>query len=108
MLAVCEVEETEDLARALSRLFAAGSPWRERLTGQRCYLRYAVATNTEDRQRAAEALKNWLTAQRDSADQICESASAQPAEIEAATQAERAVDRVTRAREYGKVFPIAI
>ena len=31
MLAVFEVAEAEDLSRAMSRLFAAGSPWREKL-----------------------------------------------------------------------------
>ena len=31
MLAVFEVAEAEDLSRAMSRLFAAGSPWREKM-----------------------------------------------------------------------------
>src|SRR5262244_1508238 len=55
MLAVFEVEETEDLARALNRLFTANSPWRRRLEQTRCYLRYAVAANTEERRGAATA-----------------------------------------------------
>jgi acyl-CoA reductase-like NAD-dependent aldehyde dehydrogenase len=105
MLAVFEVEETDDLARALSRLFAVGSPWRQKLTEKRCYLRYAVAPNVDDRRGAVTALKNWLNSQRETAGEILESTSAPAAETEAATEAERAVDRVSRAREYEKVFP---
>ena len=103
MLAVFEVEETDDLARSLSRLFAAGSPWRQRLSEGRCYLRYAVAPDVEDRRGATTALKNWLNSQRDTAAQVFEPVSA--AETEAATEAERAVDRVSRTREYERVFP---
>src|SRR5215471_21470099 len=61
MLAVFEVEETEDLACSLSRLFAAGSPWRRRLEQARCCLRYAVAPQAEERRGAAVALKAWLS-----------------------------------------------
>src|SRR5947208_10035209 len=43
MLAVVEVQEADDLARAMSRLFAVGSPWRTKLIKSRCYVRYAVA-----------------------------------------------------------------
>ncbi len=103
MLAVFEVEETDDLARALSRLFAVGGAWRQKLTEKRCYIRYAVAPDIEDRRSATTALKNWLNSQRETAAQVFEPAST--VETEAATEAERAVDRVTRAREYEKVFP---
>jgi len=41
MLAVFEVAEAEDLSRAMSRLFAAGSPWREKMAQVRVYVRYA-------------------------------------------------------------------
>jgi len=93
------------LARALSRLFAAGSPWRQKLTEERCYLRYAVAPNVEDRRGAVTALKNWLNSQRETAAEIFEPTFTPAAETEAATEAERAVDRVSKAREYEKVFP---
>jgi hypothetical protein len=109
MLAVCEVEETDDLARALSRLFAAGSRWRQRLAEARCYLRYAVAPEAAERHGAAMALKNWLNSQREAAAQIFESTweppRESPGETEAATEAERAVDRVVKGHEYAKVFP---
>lgn len=98
MLAVFEVEETEDLARALNRLFTAGNPWRERLQEARCYLRYSVVPQAEERRGAATALKDWLTSQRDAGSQFFE-------QRPAATEAERAVERVSKTREYEKVFP---
>jgi hypothetical protein len=73
MLAVFEVAEADDLSRAMSRLFAAGSPWREKLAQARCYVRYAVAPSIADRRAAATALKNWLSAQREVASQVFES-----------------------------------
>ena len=72
MLAVFEVAEAEDLSRAMSRLFAAGSPWREKMAQARCYVRYAVAPSIADRRAAATALKNWLSTQREVASQIFE------------------------------------
>lgn len=72
MLAVFEVAEADDLSRAMSRLFAAGSPWREKLAQARCYVRYAIAPSIADRRAAATALKNWLSAQREVASQIFE------------------------------------
>jgi hypothetical protein len=107
MLAVCEVEEAEDLARSLSRLFNTASPWRERLAEGRCYLRYAVAENAEERRGASSALKNWLESQREIAGQIFDPALAasKSAPAEPATVSERAVERVSKDRQYAKVFP---
>jgi hypothetical protein len=103
MLAVFEIDETEDLVRSLSRLFTAASQWRERLATTRCYVRYAAIPDKQERGAAATALKNWLNSQRDAAAQLFEpGANARPlveeetAEIK--TVAERAVDRVTRGR----------
>jgi hypothetical protein len=73
MLAVFEVAEAEDLSRAMSRLFAAGSPWREKMAQVKVYVRYAIAPGLADRRTAATALKNWLSAQREVASQIFES-----------------------------------
>src|SRR5215472_7994333 len=95
MLAVFEINEAESLARVLSRLFAPGSAWQDRLTNARCYLRYAVVTDADQRREAAEALTTWLNSQMDSAAQIFE--QRRPAAVieeEAPTVAERAVDRV--------------
>lgn len=109
MLAVFEVDETEDLARALNRLFTRTSPWRERLAEGRCYLRYAVASDSEERRGAAMALKNWLHSQREVAGQIFDPATLASVMTESrnepATVSERAVERVSKAKEYAKVFP---
>lgn len=110
MLAVFAMEEADDLSRAMSRLFAAGSEWREKLTESRCYVRYAMVANAVERKAAAATLKNWLHSQRETASQIFEkkifgqvteqkpaTAAAQKQETtELKTMAERAVDRVTQ------------
>jgi hypothetical protein len=126
MLAVFEVAEAEDLSRAMSRLFAAGSPWREKMAEAKVYVRYAIAPSIADRRTAAAALKNWLSAQREVASQIFESKSPITAAVAVAaepktvltmaavaniaepqagglkTVAERAVDRVTHGIKLGK------
>lgn len=133
MLAVFEVEEADDLSRAMSRLFAAGSPWREKLAQTHCFVRYAVAPSIDDRRAIAIALKNWLSTKREAASQIFESQilesqifEQQPS-IAAAEQkpaaatdyseseltesgmlktvAERAVDRVTHGIKLSKAIP---
>jgi hypothetical protein len=73
MLAVFQVEEADDLSRAMSRLYASGSPWREKLAKANCFVRYAIAPSIADRQVAATALKNWLNTQREVASQVFES-----------------------------------
>ena len=124
MLAVFEVAEAEDLSRAMSRLFAAGSPWREKMAQVRVYVRYAIAPSIADRRAAATALKNWLSAQREVASQIFEQKPPMVAEQKTAiataamvdsgpepqstspkTVAERAVDRVTHGIKLGKAIP---
>lgn len=99
MLAVFEVQEAEDLARAMGRLFTTGSLWREKLEGARCYVRYSVVPSLADRGAAVLALKTWLNSQRETAAQVFEqkTAVARPASEagELKTVAETAVDRVT-------------
>ena len=70
MLAVFEVQEADDLSRAMSRLFALGSPWREKMGKARCYVRYAITASSADRREAAAALKTWLNSQRETAAQV--------------------------------------
>src|SRR5579859_1903306 len=104
MLAVFEVQEAEDLARAMSRLFAVGSPWREKLGESRCYLRYTVAPSIADRRAAAAALKTWLNSQREVAAQVFEQkpVAARAKGDELKTVAETAVDRVTHGVKLSK------
>ena len=103
LLAVFEVGETDDLVRALSRLFTPASPWCERLATTRCYVRYAVVSDRQERGAAAMALKNWLNSQRETAGQIFETGDARGRVADESgavgkTVAERAVDRVTGVR----------
>ncbi len=63
MLAVLEVGAADDLARALSRLFAADSIYHQRLSAARCFVRYAVIPEAGERQAVAAALGQWLSAQ---------------------------------------------
>lgn len=107
-LDVLEIEETGDLQRSLSRLFASGSRWRESLAGGRCYLRYAVVHDAGERHAATTALKRWLSVQSDSSMEIMEHDSLESEVMEAATVSERAVERLARTTEYEKVFPARV
>lgn len=62
LLAVVQFAETDNLARALSRLFTPASPLQERIAGGRCLLRYAVVEDEFARQAACAALQTWLAA----------------------------------------------
>lgn len=97
MLAVFEVAEAEDLSRAMSRLFAAGSPWREKMEQARVYVRYAIAPSIADRRAAAAALKNWLSARREVASQIFEQKPPAVAEQKPASQPEEGLLPKTKA-----------
>jgi hypothetical protein len=124
MLAVFEVGESDDLVRALSRLYVPSSPWRQRLADARCYLRYAVVPDAEERRSAAGALMSWLNSQREVAAQIFERPVAMPIEpkvsttpvqivpevhdstsAELKTVAEQAVDSVTRRTNLARTSP---
>lgn len=108
MLAVFEIQEADDLAHAMSRLFAAGSGWREKLAEARCYIRYAVAPSIADRRAAASALKTWLNSQREVAAQVFEQKvgtehrTVHEERVELKTVAEQAVDRVTHGMRLSK------
>ncbi len=62
MLAMVQFAETDNLARALSRLFTPASPLQERIAGGHCLLRYAVVENEDARHAACAALQTWLEA----------------------------------------------
>ena len=133
LLAVFAVDETEDLARALSRMFATGSPWQQKLNESVCYVRYAVTAEEEKRHAAANALRHWLDSKREVAGQVFgaapavsepQVAAAQIAKVAAdhgdvdqsdddeedgtvKTTAERAVDRVAKGAGYAGIFKVA-
>lgn len=60
VLAVQTVEAAADLSRALARLFVADNPAREPLKAGRCFIRYAVIADHDERAAVCAALRNWL------------------------------------------------
>ena len=60
LLGLLLFSESADLARDLSRLFTSASPIQERIAGGRCFVRYALVDDAEERRTAASALKEWL------------------------------------------------
>lgn len=67
ILTVHQFAAEDDLARALGRLFTPASPFYERVIAGRCFLRYAVAEDAEQRASALAALQSWLAASAESA-----------------------------------------
>ena len=129
MLAVFAVDEAEDLSRELSRMFATGSPWQQKLNETTCFVRYAITADVEKRHAAANALRHWLDSKREVAGQVFgaapavsepQVAAAQIARVAAGsdyaddededgmvkTTAERAVDRVAKGPGYANVFKV--
>src|SRR5438067_12115490 len=62
MLALFHVAEARDLSLAVSALFASGSGLRDRLSEGRCFVRYAMLSDPEDRHSVCQALEAWMQA----------------------------------------------
>jgi hypothetical protein len=59
-LAIFAINETSNLAYATSSLFALGNPVGEHMTHSRCYVRYAVIEDAQQRHAVHTALQQWL------------------------------------------------
>jgi hypothetical protein len=59
-LAIFAVNETGNLAYAISSLFAVGNPVGEHMAHSRCYVRYAVIEDAAQRREVYNALDTWL------------------------------------------------
>jgi hypothetical protein len=59
-LAIFSVNETSNLAYAVSSLFAVGNPVGEHMSHSRCYVRYAVIEDAAQRHEVYNALETWL------------------------------------------------
>jgi hypothetical protein len=59
-LAVFQVKETGDIGMALGRLFLPGNPLREKLESGKCFARYAVIENAEERATAHKIFHRWM------------------------------------------------
>jgi len=60
MLALFQISEADDLGMALGRLFLPGNPLRERLTAGRCFARYAMVEDPDQRRIATEVFQRWM------------------------------------------------
>jgi hypothetical protein len=78
MLALFQINETADLGFGLGRLFAPNSPLRERFASGRCFARYVVIEDDDQRHSTAAALQRWL-------DSSAETASGVPSDFAAHT-----------------------
>jgi hypothetical protein len=83
MLAVFQVTEAKDLGMTLGRLFLPGSPLQERLTTGHCFARYAVIEDAQQRQSAYTALRDWMTANAETATGIAEFPAESPSPLPA-------------------------
>ena len=60
VLAVFQIKETGDIGMALGRLFLPGNPLREKLESGRCFARYAVIENADERAAACKTFQRWM------------------------------------------------
>lgn len=60
MLALFQITEADDLGMTLGRLFLPGSMVREKLEGGRCFARFTVIEDREQRAAACEAFQRWM------------------------------------------------
>jgi hypothetical protein len=79
MLALFQISEADDVGMALGRLFLSANPARERFASGRCFARYVVIEDENQRRTALTALQRWMAssaeaatgAQRIISDDIC-------------------------------------
>ena len=67
MLALFQISEAEDVGMALGRLFLSGSPARERFASGRCFARYVVIEDANQRRTALTALERWMASSSEAA-----------------------------------------
>jgi len=85
LLGLLLFSETADLARDLNRLFTSASPIQEKIATGRCFVRYALVDDPEERRAAASALKEWLVESAELATGIPQDAAANEAGVKTAT-----------------------
>ena len=67
MLALFQISEAEDVGMALGRLFLSGNPARERFASGRCFARYVVIEDANQRRTALTALQRWMASSSEAA-----------------------------------------
>jgi hypothetical protein len=75
MLALFQVSEADDLGMALGRLFLSGSPERERFASGRCFARYVIIEDGNQRRTALTALQRWMASSAEAASGVSQAVS---------------------------------
>ena len=70
MLAVLQFSEDDDMAFVLDRMFTRINPMRERLASGRCFLRFVVIEDQEQRRSICTALNQWMRSSAEKASGI--------------------------------------
>jgi hypothetical protein len=78
MLALFQISEADDLGMALGRLFLSRNPERERLTNGRCFARYVVIEDANQRRTALAALQRWMASSAEAATGVPQDTHAHP------------------------------
>jgi hypothetical protein len=79
MLAIFQISEAEEIGLAMSRLFAPGSPLKERLESGRLFARYTVIEDPAQRHAAHSALLHWATTSAEVASGVASDLAVAPA-----------------------------
>jgi hypothetical protein len=114
VLALFHVAEARDLSFAVSDLFTAANPFRERLAEGRCLLRYAMISDPEHRAGVLYTLQSWMTANAQQASGIAASPAVNddlicdcdPADCTRATPSAQAAQPVAASKSTAIIRPV--
>ncbi len=70
MLAVLQFSEDDDMAFTLDRMFTRANPMRARLSSGRCFLRFVVIEDQDQRRNICGALNQWMLSSAEKASGI--------------------------------------
>jgi hypothetical protein len=91
MLAVLQFSEDDDMAFTLDRMFTRANPMRDRLSSGRCFLRFVVIEDQEQRRSICSALNQWLLS---SAEKASGFPAAFASSLEMSAMATRPIEKV--------------
>ena len=80
MLAIFHVADCTDLPISMCRLFASGSPLKDRIAGGHIFARYTFIEDDAQRRSACQVFERWLASSSEAATGIVSDASAHSAE----------------------------
>jgi hypothetical protein len=106
MLAVLQFSEDDDMAFTLDRMFTRINPMRDRLSSGRCFLRFVVIQDRDQRRTICTALNQWLLTSTEKATGIGADFSSS-LELYASTDRVGAGDSPVRAVSTAKPVPAA-